>query len=680
MAAQVIACEARREKIPDDAGAVLILFALLLNVIIVLAALAIDLSMYETQHAKYRRVAEQAALASLERYLEELSSSAAAGANVVASPDLALRSARDRARQLIQRELPQLYTTSYLSDRTLPTDDLGVPGQNGANGQVVPGIWHFTTPLDPSRCDEPTTDGPCFETVPNSSKANAIRVEFNVHPESPLRVIFSGLAPESHRPFRITATASLIPRRGVFLLDLSRSITRDTHRGLGEGATPAEFAFQVEDAGCDDPDWKSKLIPHRDADQDVFNRLPDTRVATAAGDAQYHAKDEYVCRTVPVRDEAGSVVESVSFAVDNNTLPQPLTDILSGLHSALDAFRIRSVPSDLVGIVGFDDEVLPQRTLPLVNPSMSEAKFRDFYSATDVDGRTGLADHATFLEQYLFPRYYGGSHAGTIRLPAMTDVQEALREALQMLADAERDGPADKFIVLVTDGLCNCVQHPIDFRGTPMQCFFAQNHELRTYNANFIGRCLEDISRIADTLATNEIKLHVMLSGDYVEPHILLRRGDDGVLDDAGARQNQPYPLEMVDHMTRPAVFPTASGAPFHTPNHLYYQARKTGGKWLPNTDCCRDEDEECLNVEDELAELLETHKVKMGETLCCVEGVHSANCKAYSREVCPWADGSGRLKCDPSGRDSRDRIAEAFSDVMGENPFTLVESFSKTF
>ena len=625
-----------------ERGAVLILFAFAVAGLIAMIALAIDTSLFASQHSKYDRTAEHSALAALEAYLEEI--------NVSGDEQHALELAAARASELAEMNLSVHLTTALRSDTAQPLSKLGANVQD-ENGAVIPGRWHFVDSPEAAGCDAPVVPfRPCFQSLAPTQRANAMRVELKVHDNSPLKVMFSGFVPGLHRTFTAHAVASLVPRRAVFLLDLSPSIVRDTHVNNSSPGVNSEYAFYVDPiaAGCS-AGWAATL---ESSQQNIFNALGLNRPG-GAFEPKMHYRSEFQCFTVPAVTE--------SFALDTVVPPEPLSGVLSAIHTSMSVFSERGVTADRFGLAGFDDEILPTRRLPMTVPDLSEPDYNDFFIATDQS--RPIAER---VSKFLFPRFFGGRVVtigpDMFRIPAQTDIANALRAAENMIADEQNFDYADNFVVLISDGLSNCSPDPIT--ATKRRCIYDPTDPALSETNVRAG--VDELLQVADELQQFKIKLHVLLIGKSVGPHTLVLKDDTRCLSDESARSNEPD----IQYTKYEGGSLAAGGGPFYYPNKIYDNVRQTGGLWVPIRDCCRDSAGQCTPAAEALLNrVCGAATVGRGEVVGCAQCA-GADCPDF----CRWVDASGRLTCDPKGRDQNSQVSDIIGVIMRDNPFLLVD------
>ena len=339
--------KSERFSIESESGVVLILLALLAVVIVSFAALIIDLSAYGNQREQAEEYARLAALAALEAHM---------GAAATATLPQKVQAALDRANTVsnVNVLITERNTGARLYSPAL-TPALGP--NNGA--QLIPGRWVPSLPTDGS--DPCAGTYPCF--VPENNLAvlplpqiTAYRVTGQIYDRFSTKLarwIFGNTAADF--PVNVLATATVVPRRGVFIIDLSASQTRDTHvlrtsqpqidhplDGRGSEfvytlstENPGELAFQ-------DTAWNNVLAAGRDRPKFTGNgpnswraffntaQAPDnTKDITTITQDQYrrmHFKDDYVKKYV-LMDSDFSLLQSVYNANPNwSNYPFPHLD------------------------------------------------------------------------------------------------------------------------------------------------------------------------------------------------------------------------------------------------------------------------------------------------------------------------------------------------------------------
>lgn len=240
---------AKQQKVPNELGSVIVFIVLLCLLLFILAGLAIDSSILSTSKAQQRHSAEYISLAALKSYIE---SSASTKEQKL---DAAIKRAREVAGSNLMLARP--FQEKKTSGNTLGSN---VTAHDDDNGSITPGIWHFsagtsacggvTCPCDPSGA----WATPCFQKIsslsdPASDDINSFRVTFKTAGDSPIRAAFTQFLGTKSQSLESTATAALIPKHIVFLMDVSRSSQWETHLPLEmtRGNSPAPEVFSIRE-------------------------------------------------------------------------------------------------------------------------------------------------------------------------------------------------------------------------------------------------------------------------------------------------------------------------------------------------------------------------------------------------------------------------------------------------
>jgi hypothetical protein len=210
------------------------------------AALAIDFHINSSSASEQLYTAEYLSLAALETFSE-----------TNASYSDRVQAARTRVSDLAKESF--LLGTLGLAQAD-DASDFGIgEGNDQAAGSIVPGTWYFDDPncssaglpasINSCPCIGNTFNGPCFRpTQPSEDKANAFKV--NLKTKENTKPWFSSLFGFDGASLNASATATLIPKEVVFLLDLSRSTTFDTHPPGPTGSTQGvDYNWRLEEDG-----------------------------------------------------------------------------------------------------------------------------------------------------------------------------------------------------------------------------------------------------------------------------------------------------------------------------------------------------------------------------------------------------------------------------------------------
>lgn len=413
-------------------GSVIAIVAAFLFLAFIMVAIGIELTYGSAAQEQARHSAKLAALGALDAYLKTTGSettrhvAAEARANEVASANV------------------------ILGGLTSPVRNLSISGSvSSGTPQLIPGIWHYLQPSGSAPLPDPCNGNyPCFEEE-RINPANAFQIKGQLYESIPARFA---------RTFGITtiadpvvdAVATMIPRHGCFVVDLSASMTRETH--LLNDPNPLDPLRQATDS------------VYLNTSDGYYNGMPNNRAGSGltTGDPAYqtiHFKDDYQQRSIytdadynnvnsqhhpnPATDSAYSTNGRLnsSYLIDTYRDaiylgPEPLRTVFHGIHNAIKKFEERAVAGDKACIIFYDTELLWPRIVQLTDDWEFLKRITDFDNELDL-----------IIQHGLFP------------LPgANTDTRKALLHAVnQFHTEQQRNPtlPVSNFVVLIGDGLTN---------------------------------------------------------------------------------------------------------------------------------------------------------------------------------------------------------------------------------
>lgn len=620
-----------RTQKTTEAGTVLVMAAILVFAIMSIVALGIDITYSSASLEQARHNAKLSALAAIDAYMksdelleEDRRNDALVRADEVASLNLMVGDLSSSARQL------ELYAAN-------PTS---IPG-------LVPGRWYYALNSDGS---DPCVNGesvPCF--VPHSQDddeiTNAFQLVGHLYDNVPAKFA-RAFGVQTVTPVTVDAIATIVPRHGCFVVDLSSSMVRETHL---DGV--AEFVFNMSE-----PDH-----------QQMYSNLGATRAnasPVAQADPTIHFQDDYVPLSSLLDSDFTSggydthhpdpnsqtIYRVSSLASANNYLvdvyrdsvhrgPEPLRTVFEGLRTAIQAFRKRATSGDKACIIFHDSAFEWPRIINLTDDFDYLESLTDFDYDPNVDTLNPNSGFGLMIAHRLFPEY-----------GAQTDIKKALGEALRQFSDyntLSAGVPISNFIVIISDGLINCTDclddakllNDYDLNGngvfdatdtaiadscingsTMLVCsssnldanvdgltdsydvLFLNNHvgDIYSRQCNVLGcshnyphfKMASDqlLTFVEQRVARANIELHVILAGSHVAPHTVdYDDGNGGCMNDAQARHGLQSFVRGGDAsgstMSDPdTAFDTMSAAnPFYEANSVMYDlARLTGGVWGP--------------------------------------------------------------------------------------------------
>ena len=673
-------------------GSILVVVTLMMFLLLCVAGLVVDFAMLSEGNNKQSRVADYAALAALKGYYDAVIPT---GTPQVDEFHMRQQAALTAAANIsgLKRNLLSVdrFTRSSRAEDT-PLDltlELIDPAKDG---RIISGTWwpvppDSCTPGQPfcdlqsctaPNCDYPCGDGtkPCFRpTQAGELTANAFSVELWLRSGNLYRTRLMNIIGSETAQVRSRAFASLTPRRLDFVIDTSPSVSFVSHpRRPIVGFDPArgyvEYAMRLSGAanGC----GPGGVNTCRCTGGHDFNPCAGgaCRFLNASFNSQWLllpesnpaaiSKDDYKCITAnyEVVDWATGVSTSLSedYLIDIKQDPQPLTQILSAVRSALDVFLERGVPADRVGVMFFDQDRIPQREFDLTAPEYSNSDFQNFYRITNTDrnSATWTADFYERAEQRIaMPR---DPSSGEV----FTDAYPFVDKARTDLATLNGASLADNSIALVTDGFLNCNRAGVcdDFFGTHDEAI-----------GEFINGTL------SNELARQQIPLHIVLIGStLMNPHTLLaksfRTGSECLSELEARLDTRTFVLHGSDapddvdtcypHGGR---VPAGCSGNYYYPNQIYLAAKKTGGLFIPVRQPCTDTagGADCA---DEVKTVLTTACGSRGDNLPIPNVMNGIN---------RYTDGRGRLICSPDCRTESQQLTDAFERILGNSPYVLV-------
>lgn len=494
--------------IGGQGGAIIVLLTVLIIPLILLLALSIDTSRLSSSSTQQKRLSRAVALAALEGWTVNRLGGFTYAELADKARERALDVARLQSNQILVRnasraepgesdQVVELQFGRWWAEQPLTV----------LNGQSVGACPTWPDNLDDS-CPCPRVgdtrdwDGPCFEADPPSASnidaVSAVHAQLRTDEEAPSRSLFGSLVSliggQQEVLLRSGSTAAIVPRVGVFLIDLSRSTNAETHlpfERTDAADFPSEYVFPLASMGNN---WWAVLsqaqrvescaegvnasdcyvsgnncaIRWREMDR-LYNGDPDpdgaepftpsppimqqTRYGETA--STRHFRDEYSCVRPDDVDR--------SYLVDTHPVygrPEPLNTILNGINAALTVIQNSAVAGDRLGVIAFDHAAssydsdpgvggegsqIGGRRIPPVRPGTPE--FDELLRITDVDDPGDLHFR---LRRFFFPRD-----------GANTDLSGALWQARDMLTDLAGFQQSQSFVAMFTDGLASCA-HGVD--------------------------------------------------------------------------------------------------------------------------------------------------------------------------------------------------------------------------
>lgn len=231
-----------REANHSDAGAVMALLVIALVPLLVLLALALDSLRMSSSHTQHENVANQMALGSLQRLLDNDDQQASFETRFTDAKARAIEIGKFSGNSNIANSL----ASGFLEDNS------------GNLATIETGQWVFAEPV--GGCAQNTTHPCCaggnFQACyiqtndPNDVNAMRINLKSSGDTDGKFMGLFSGLTGMGNTNFNVASIAAMVPRNGVFLVDLSRSTQYQTHTPVQRLAQSSyyqasEYAFRL---------------------------------------------------------------------------------------------------------------------------------------------------------------------------------------------------------------------------------------------------------------------------------------------------------------------------------------------------------------------------------------------------------------------------------------------------
>lgn len=623
------------------------MLSLLIFAIILFVALAIDSSRFSSSKREARMSARTIALGALEAYMSAPNNLSEAEKLNIALERARILSGNNKIIGLPGESALQidLATNSLPSGRTTPV--------------LIPGKYFFTLNPDKTNPCEGGKSPPCYRPLKSGEKPNSMRIEGQLYKD--VGSIFSTTTISTKLKPYSNITATLLPRRGCFLVDISASMAYDTHPR--ESNPRKRFAYYLDGPGGQIGDEKHKSsfsnLPslrnsnpwtpttHYQSDYKTYQMLSDEDYG--ANEEKYHPdpRVEKSPYKSPPREPGRPYYYTVdSYYESNYSGPQPLATVFKGLDGAIKKFKERKVGGDKACIIFYDDKLLWHRIFNLTDDFDYLEKFTDLSDRTSTDKGFQFA-----MKHGAFPRVGSQTNTGL-----------ALEEAsIQFDANRGLAIPTSDFIVLIGDGLSNCRNCQAQDNKNGNYCGSVGPGCSNRFDYYYYS-ALESEKFAAEVLAKQKIPIHVVQVGQATGPHtkdIYKENSTTECMSEFEKRRDGKFIFKRtVEHLLPgqvepqcPKSFPESgssetscdvntnwsqlfknanSSAPFYySGRSLYQMATSTGGGWYP----LRPQGSDC--------------------------------------SIC--RPGSKRLT-DPLCRPTATQLGDAITEIMNQSPFTIME------
>jgi hypothetical protein len=840
----------RNGFLASQSGVVLIILALLIVPLVIFLAFAIDTARLSASHTQQSNTTDSIALGALEAYLN---STGATRADKMADAFTRAEEIGAFGENLLVGDPSLTQTPSGMLED--PSNTLAARASIANNaGYLWAGRWWFEepsgscaawsddVPFPGCPCDGANFTGACFEGIndANDPEPSAFKIGLRTQQSSPIKLFFGRIVGWEAVNISSMAIATLVPRKAVFLVDLSNSTNFETHFipqagkewldttkpgghdlcGLWQGAaeatqyslpldtTSAPSTYTAAQLGhckyssdhtldltvsecagsihCDNVgvnprydflhdgspryDWNRFML--EDEGTGYINAglcvapnlnlrtraaaendpLQKTIFAVPSGDTvvfpvQRHFKGEYQCfcgdnlnasndpdgscahgyYLVDTDNMVGTTANSHGYDTDGDYTdaeetyrgPEPLSTILLAIRSALDEMEQRLVAGDGVGVVFFDQDVLPIRVFPRPDASgvvelarVGTAEFDTLKEITNTDPTDAnfRANLKKRLEAFIFTRWTldanpntGGAEAHL----ADTNFVQALLKGRELVTRGAAEEVGDHMVVMFSDGMPVC-SYNADVNKLDFLTYDATNKTLSpkgnrkcwvkdadAYNNHIIsleqalmmiGGKVKDSAGNAYTLPTgiksfadDHITFHMFMVGKAVMPHTLLLKGPSGCLSEVAARagsSGSAYPYTAAELTLAQAQLDFQNvgnpGNVYLQPNQRIYDegVSPTGGMWIPIRPAC-DPSAAGISVADCKNNALQKNYF---DPLCAAAS-GSAGSPVAVAGYTNSALGTPVLGCDPKCETQQEQVQDAIQRLYEQNPFILIDS-----
>lgn len=407
-------------------GAVMILLAVSIVVILGIFAFIVDLGniYYSRQQLSY--ATDHAALRALERFHE---------LPVTDSYDSRLQAAATAASSI------------FMANKIIGVGSLGTLGPPsgvgtgpGTSGYIEPGAWLLSSSPTYGTC----TTYPCFKSnPPGVTDVTSIRVVSQTDSTNPVRSIFAKVFGYSNTQLNAVSTASLKGRCMQVMIDVSASIIQRYHSNV-------QFAFRDQDwapaLSCS-PAPCNQYISYEHS-QFVNNVIHSPRpLSELNGPLNVFYESDFTLYPNPA--SPFSFPNGNQYHVYTRTLPsspstimfEPLGSVLQGNNVAAQALNQRAVAGDSIGVIAFDDEV-PGPTSQFRRIGQTN-NFGLITQLTDVNNLYNNV-HPNFVDIGFFTREH-----------AQSNYRRAIERGREEL-NANCSPNSEKTLIMIGDGLVNC--------------------------------------------------------------------------------------------------------------------------------------------------------------------------------------------------------------------------------
>ncbi len=607
-------------------GAILVLFTIILSVILAFTALVIDGTLMRLSREQAQHYARLAALGAIEEYFDQSSCP-----NKSCTADESYERALARAQKVSRTNV----LTADASQRP------EISEASSTSAILEPGRWETSA----AKCNH--LPAPCFSPrVKGDNDINAFRLSGTFY--SGIATYFSNAVFNKDKySMTVSATATVTPRRVCFLVDVSATMTGENYPEKdGIRANMAYYlkGFNQEVINLQKGSWDSLVskYPNRSSSTSTTDHFSDDykRKWLLDDDMYYYGsvpdkiKNHHPTPSQFPRPQYGADGSWVYFDLyrsQSYSGPEPLTSVMEGLNYAVDLLDKRHVNGDKACVIFYDQNLYWPRIVNMTNDFDYLKEFTNIvdngWDATTLTEDAQARNASTLINAKGLERLI---RHGLFQSPVnFSDAKAALSEAQrQFQADtlSQTDNiPTADSVVVIGDGLHNCT--------TTWGC---DDTAWRHYNA------MSELSTyVSNSYVPNAIPIHVMLAGSNVTPYtynMTSKKYPGECMSDKEYRESVSLPGEIEgyvpgDYHFDDSHYPGSPEHPFTPVNSWWYRiAAASQGVWAP---------------------------LRPSPSGCTI----STSCQAGIRQI-----------TDPKCRTLHKQVIDYMTEIIGDNPYTLVE------
>lgn len=573
-----------------ERGVVLVLVIAFVSVLMLFCAMLVGLGMMTAGRSRLQNAANLAALGSLENFY--------VNGRVTGT-------AATRATEIVQaNRIPGVVNVLG----TL-SDDSSSPG---ASGSITFGEWYKRDPDGIGPSDPCSGSYPCFVKAADptdpatNARINSVEVALNTQSVNPLVAPFMSLIGPGKYDFTASATATVVERCTGFLIDVSRSVTSESHQpctkfeltdiGGGDyryrchsGTYPVgsaayirqgAYAYRLDRIKRSDGTWRNcdenaaclstKSCVDMDVEENGYwaaNRelaswcsMEEVRMVGDRSKKQHYRSDYYEDEIVV---DTGGGPETIRVLIDKyvdrgvgappryDQGPQPFTRFFLAFNAAIRDLYERRSSSDKVFLMVFSGNlrgVYPNTGLTGDLGAAVNFTNLDFGGTYGIDALGSGDDVTAQADNFIKRGWVPITDELGESLLDQTNVLLALNSAINTLVN---NCPAStkKTLILASDGLTTCEPN-----GGGYDCgTFDSLAKWAAYEGDLLDRTAA--TSIRNLLLQNDIALTTMLDGAHINPNIRnLKSNKHGARCDSIASDEPECLLSAIEVSARPDI------------------------------------------------------------------------------------------------------------------------------